>query len=106
MPQIITPLSVAVTGTASSANLVAGSTGKSTRIWQLVISGTAADSTVSLVWKVGGTTTTMPCAIGTAGLILPYTGCPWMSADVATNITFTAAATTVVTAYYTQGIGG
>lgn len=106
MSQIVTPQSVAVAGTAGSANLIAGSAGTSIRIWQLIVSGTAADTTVTLVWKVGGVTTTAKLAIGANAVILPYTGCPWASADVGLNVTFTAATTTTLTAYYTQGTGG
>ena len=108
MAQIIpAPLSVAVTGTGSSANLIAASAGKSIRIWQLLIGGTAADTSVVITWTVGGVSTTMKCGFATAiPVILPYTGCPWAAADVGTGITFTAASTTIITAFYTKGVGG
>ena len=107
MPNSYLPtLSVAVAGTGSSANLVAASAGQSTRVWQLVASGTAADTTGVLTWTQAGTSTSMKFTVGSSPTVLPMTGAPWASADVNTAITFTAATTTTLTAYYTKGIGG
>jgi hypothetical protein len=47
-------LSVAVAGTGSSANLIASTAGQSIRVWQLVITGTVAD-TVSITFTAAGT---------------------------------------------------
>lgn len=104
--QYLPTLSVAVAGTASSANLVGASAGQSTRIWQLVASGTAADTTGVLTWTAAGTSTSMKFTVGSSPTIFPMTGVPWAEADVNTAITFTAASTTTLTAYYTKGIGG
>jgi hypothetical protein len=105
--QYFPTLVAAVAGTGSSANLVASSAGQSIRIWQLLISGTAADATVVITFTAAGTATTIKAALPNAGVtVLPMTGVPWAIADVATAVTFTAASTTTVTAYYTKGIGG
>jgi len=107
MPNSYLPtLSVAVAGTGSSANLVAASAGQSTRVWQLVASGTAADTTGVLGWTEAGVATSMKFTVGSSPTVLPMTGVPWAAADVNTAITFTAATTTTLTAYYTKGIGG
>ena len=97
---------VAVAGTASSANLVAAVAKQSIRIWQLLISGTAADTTGVITFTVAGVATTIKFTVGTSPTILPMTGVPWAAADVGTGIVFTAAATTTVSAYYTVGVGG
>lgn len=104
--QFFSTLSVAVAGTGASANLVAASAGQSTRVWQLVASGTAADTTGVLTWTQAGVSTSMKFTVGANPTIFPMTGVPWATADVNTNITFTAAATTTLTAYYTKGAGG
>lgn len=104
--QITPTLAAAVAGTAGSANLIASTAGQSIRIWQMILSGTAADTTAQFVFTVGGTATTVKCAVGASPTILPATGVPWAAADVGTAVTFTAATTTTVTAYYTKGIGG
>lgn len=98
-------LVAAVAGTGSSANLVASSAGQSIRIWQLLVTGTTTD-TVSIVFTYAGTATTIKVAVTNGTTVLPMSGVPWAVADVATAVTFTAAATTTVTAYYTKGIGG
>ena len=85
---------------------MAASAGQSTRIWQLVASGTAADTTGVLTWTEAGTATSMKFTVGANPTIFPMTGVPWAAADVNTAITFTAATTTTLTAYYTKGIGG
>ena len=100
-------LSVAVAGTGSSANLIAATAGQSIRVWQLLISGTAADATVVITFTAAGTATTIKAALPNAGCTgLPMTGVPWAIADVGTAVSFTAATTTTVTAYYSKGIGG
>lgn len=99
-------LSVAVAGTGSSHNLVASASGESIRIWQLIMSGTAADTTGVMTWTVAGTQTSMKFTVGSSPTVLPMTGVPWAMADTGTGIVFTAASTTTVTAYYTIGIGG
>lgn len=100
-------LSKAVAGTGSSANLLAAVAGQSARIWQIVVAGTAADTTVAITWTVAGVSTTMKCGFATAiPVVLPFTGAPWAIADVNTNITFTAASTSTGTIWYTQGTGG
>lgn len=108
MPNNLFPtLVAAVAGTGSSASLVASAAGQSIRVWQLLISGTAADATVVITFTVAGTATTIKAALPNAGVtVLPMTGVPWCTADVATAVAFTAASTTTVTAYYTKGIGG
>lgn len=97
---------VAVAGTASSANLVGSTAGQSIRIWQLIASGTAADTTGVITFTYAGTATTIKFTVGSSPTILPMTGVPWAVADTGTAITFTAASTTTVSAYYTKGIGG
>lgn len=104
--QYFPTLSVAVAGTGSSANLVASSTGQSIRIWQLVIGGTASDATVAITYTAAGVATTIKLPIGASSLLVPMTGVPWAIADTGTAVTFTAASTTTITAYYTKGIGG
>lgn len=99
-------LSVAVAGTAGSTNLVASSAGQSIRVWQLVASGTAADTTGVITWTVAGVATSMKFTVGTSPTIFPMTGAPWAQADTGTSVVFTAAVTTTVTAYYTKAIGG
>lgn len=96
----------AVAGTASSANLVAAVAGQSIRIWQLIASGTAADTTGVITFTVANVSTTIKFTVGTSPTVLPMTGVPWAMADVGTAVAFTAASTTTVTAYYTQGVGG
>lgn len=104
--QITECLSAAVAGTGSSANLVASATGKSIRVWQLICAGTATD-TVSLVSTVAGTATTAKVQVlANTSVVLPATGVPWAAADTGTAVTFTAASTTTLTAYYTEGFGG
>ena len=105
MPQIQSTKVAAVAGTGSSANLVASSAGQSIRVWQLLATGTTTD-TVSIVFTQAGTATTVKVAVTNGTTTLPYSGAPWAVADVGTGVTFTAAATTTVVAYYTQGIGG
>jgi len=105
MADIRSTLVAAVAGTGSSANLVASSAGKAIRIWQLLVSGTTTD-TASIVFTQAGTATTIKVAVTNGTATLPYTGSPWAVADVGTGITFTAASTTTVSAYYTIGIGG
>lgn len=99
-------LSVAVAGTGSSANLVASSAGQSTRVWQLVLSGTTTDTTGVITWTAAGTATSMKFTVGSVPTILPMTGVPWAQADTGTAVSFTAASTTTVTAYYTKAAGG
>lgn len=94
--------SVAVAGNGSSKTLIAGTSTNGTRLWQLVASGTAADTTGVLTWTVAGVSTSMKFTVGANPTIFPMTGVPWAIADVNTNITFTAAAATTLTAYYTQ----
>jgi hypothetical protein len=105
MPQLQSTKVAVVAGTGSSANLVASSTGKSIHVWQLLVTGTTTD-TVSIVFTQAGTATTIKVAVTNGTIVLPYTGAPWAIADVGTGITFTAAATTTLSAYYTIGIGG
>jgi len=100
--QVTKTLVAAVVGTASSANLVASSAGQSITVWQLIVAGTAAD-TASIVFTNAGTATTIKVTVPG---ILAASGVPWAVSDVGTGVTFTAAATTTVTAYYTKGIGG
>src|SRR6516162_10151394 len=69
--------SVAVAGTGSSANLIASSAGQSIRAWQLVASGTVADTTGVLTWTVAGTATSMKFTVGSTPTIFPMTGVPW-----------------------------
>lgn len=104
--QVLNTLVAVVAGTGSSANLVASSSGKSIRVWQLVASGTAADTTGVLAYTVAGTATSMKFTVGSTPTVFPATGVPWAIADVGTAVTFTAASTTTLTAYYTQGAGG
>lgn len=99
-------LSVAVAGSGSSKNLIAATTAQSARVWQMIMSGTAADTTGVLNWTVAGTSTAMKFTVGSSPTVLPMTGVPWAQADVDTAITFTAASTTTITAYYTLGVGG
>lgn len=99
-------LSVAVAGSGSSKNLLAATASQSARVWQLIMSGTAADTTGQLSWTAAGTSTTMKFTIGSSPTVLPMTGVPWAQADVNTAITFTAASTSTLTAYYTLGQGG
>ena len=100
-------LVAAVAGTGSSASLVASTAGQSIRIWQLLISGTAADATVVITFTAAGTATTIKAALPNAGVtVLPMTGVPWAIADTGTAVAFTAATTTTVSAYYTKAIGG
>jgi hypothetical protein len=103
--QLINPLVAVVAGTGSSANLVASAAGQSIHVWQLLVTGTTTD-TASIVFTNAGVATTIKVAVTNGTATLPATGCPWCIADVATGVTFTAAATTTVTAYYTKGIGG
>ena len=105
MPQIQSTLVAAVAGTGSSANLVASAAGKSIHIWQMLVAGTTTD-TASIVFTQAGTATTIKVAVTNGTAVLPYTGSAWAVADVGTGITFTAASTTTVSAYYTKGIGG
>jgi hypothetical protein len=95
--------SVAVAGTAGSTNLIAAVAGQRIRLWQLVASGTAADTTGTLGWTVAGTATSAKFTIGSAPTVLPATGVPWAEADPGTAITFTAAVTSTVTGFYTIG---
>ena len=104
--QYLPTLSAAVAGTGSSANLVASTAGQSIRIWQLIASGTAADTTGVITFTAAGTAVTIKFTVGTSPTVLPMTGVPWAIADVGTAVTFTAASTTTVSAYYTKGIGG
>lgn len=99
-------LVVAVAGTGSSANLVASSAGQSIRIWQLIASGTAADTTGVITFTAAGVAATIKFTVGTSPTVLPMTGVPWAVADVGTAIAFTAASTTTVSAYYTKAVGG
>jgi hypothetical protein len=48
----------------------------------------------------------MKFTVGASPTIFPMTGVPWATADVGTAVSFTAAATTTLTAYYTKAIGG
>src|SRR5215467_7449844 len=100
--------SVAVTGTGSSANLVAFSAGQSIRVWQLLVASSSSSGTsATLTWTAAGTSTTATFNVpATSTLIVPYTGAPWAIADVGTAVTFNAATTTVVTAYLTKAQGG
>lgn len=104
--QYLPTLVTVVAGTGSSANLVASSTGQSIRVWQLLIVGTGAD-TVTVAFTAGGVAASIKVilAVNTT-FILPMTGVPWAIADVGTAVTFTAASSTTVTAYYTKGLGG
>jgi hypothetical protein len=105
MPQIQSTLVAVVAGTGSSANLVASTAGQGIRVWQLLVTGTTTD-TASIVFTVAGTATTIKVAVTNGSTVLPATGVAWAVADIGTAVTFTAAATTTVTAYYTKGIGG
>lgn len=100
------PLSFAVAGTGSSANLVASSAGQSISIWQLAIAGTTND-TITATWTAAGTATSAKFDIlANTTAVIPYTGAAWAAADVGTAISFTAASTTKVTSFYTKGTGG
>jgi hypothetical protein len=93
-------------GTGSSANLVASSAGQSARVWQLVMSGTATDK-ATISFTSAGVSSTLTVQIPANGtVVLPMTGAPWAIADTGTAVTFTAASTSTVCAYYTKAIGG
>lgn len=98
--------SVAVTGTGSSANLVASSTGQSIRLWQLLIGASTTDTTAQYSFTAAGTATTVKVPVVQGTTVLPMTGVPYAIADVGTAITFTAAAGTTFNAYYTKAQGG
>ena len=99
-------LSVAVAGTGSSANLIGSSAGQSITVFQLLVAGTAND-TVSITWTAAGTSTTAKVNIlANTTAVLHFGGIPWALADVGTAVSFTAASTTTVTAYYSKGQGG
>lgn len=103
--QLVQPLIAPVAGTGSSATLIGLTAGQSIHIWQMLCAGTTTD-TVSIVFTNAGTATTIKIAVTNGIAVLPATGVPWAVADAGTAITFTGAATTLVTAYYTKGIGG
>jgi|SRR6516225_3311342 hypothetical protein len=107
MPNASFPtLSVSVTGTGSSANLVASSAGQSIRIWAILIGATTNDTTAQFTFTAAGTATTVkvPVALGTT--VLPFTGSPYAIADTGTGVTFTAATGTTFNAVYSKGLGG
>ena len=97
-------LTAVVAGTGSSANLVASASGQGISVWQLLVNGTTVD-TASIVFTQAGVQKTVKVTVQNGTVVLPMSGVPWFKADVGTGVTFTAASTTTVTAYYTQGAG-
>ena len=103
MASLYQPTLVAVVaGTGSSANLVASSSGQRIRVWQLLMAGTTTD-TASIVFTTAGVATTIKVAVTNGTAVLGNTGSPWCDADPGTAVTFTAASTSTLSAYYTKG---
>lgn len=90
-----------IAGNAASKQLVAASAGNAIFAAQLVIAGTANDSTIILQDASGGTTLLGPLSIlANTTLVLPCNGAWWARTTIGNGLFFTAAATTTVTAYY------
>lgn len=101
----LSALSVTIAGSGISTDLISAKSGKSIRILQLLCCGTAND-TVSITYTVAGVSTTAKVRVlANTSQPFPASGVSWSLADVGTAVTFIAATTTTITAYYTQSYG-
>jgi hypothetical protein len=91
---------VPIVGSAATKQLVAASAGNAIFLVQLVVEGTAADTTIILQDASGGTTLLALALTGAGTLVLPATGAWWARTTIGNALFFTAAATTNITAYY------